>query len=235
MSHLPKGFTERIATFWSEDLAFLRSQEAKSFENLWSGGMDAYVQGEHAITLELFQKAVSVGFPPDRRVDGTDQYSIQWKNYQDGSSALRMAITAYLCRSDRFGEIASWAWERLSNTDRVLTGMHNSAGVVSLYRAYAAFVANRPNASIMDDLDRAARLIDEAPGHFHYALTSTLLILYRSRSGELPRSEAAGHLKTSLLDGCKGVQLVDGAFHALFLQDAHPDVFDPVLPRLYGG
>lgn len=229
---------EMVSINWEADLAFARTpgreRLGRGFE--FSGQMvmalKAYVRGENDLAIEFLYDAVDHGFPPDIKSDGDSKFDRQWKNYQDGAFAIKMAIAAYLVGHKRHVEIAEWTWERLTDTDEVMLSENkHTRGHVAFLQAYCALVAGKPNPSLLPNLRLAQQDIKGSGARHEPPLATALLILAELKNGLTTREQTAGQLRRLLL-ATHDEHRVMALFHALYLQDRFPEAFDPVLPPL---
>lgn len=196
-------------------------------------GMAAYVLDERNAAFEFMSKAVQLGFSPDFPQGGPHEFRRQWKNYLDGTAAVKVGLAAHIIEQpQRRDEILAWALERLLDTELIMEDQDSKAARVALYRSYAALAMGRPWAQLESDLDLAVRMVKK--GTFSTAerpLAHTLISLVKAQNGTIPREKASTQL-TRLIRDANGSWLdrLEACFYALHLQSVFPDVFDEVLP-----
>lgn len=231
---------EMVSINWEADLAFVQTPgrerlgRGAEFGGQMVMALKAYVRGENDLAIEFLSDAVDHGFPPDVVGGGDSKFEVQWKNYQDGSAALRVAIAAYLVRHQRQAEIADWAWERLSETDEVMLSENkHTRGHVALLQAYCSLVAGKPNPSLLPNLRLAQTDVKGSWARHEPPLATTLLTLAELKNGLTTRDQTAGQLRRLLL-ATRDEHRVMAFFHVLYLQERFPEAFDPVIPPLGG-
>lgn len=229
---------EMVSTNWEAELAYVqtpgreRLDPAGEFSGQLIMALKAYVLGENDLAVAFLTDAVDHGFPPDFRSDGDSKFERQFKNYQDGSPALRVAIASYLVGHRRQAEIADWAWERLSDTDELLLSSNaHTRGHVALLQAYCSLVAGKPNPCLLPNLRLAQTDVKGSWARHEPPLATTLLALAELKNGLTTREETAGQLRRLLL-ATRDEHRVMAFFHVLYLQERFPEAFDPVLPGL---
>lgn len=236
-------FTDRqmseIGRRYETDTAYLESGKSKriapypDFLKYRSVAMYAYLLGDNARAADYLRQAVAFGFPPNWTVDIKDDHDRQWKNYQDGSSAFVVGLAAHILGlKERRDEILSWSLQRLLDTDALTEGEDPQYSDVLLDRAYVLLAAGRYWPKMEADLALADHQISRATDNScKQALPKTLAALVQAQKGNVSRQQATVSLTKLIRDSKRhALDRMEACFHAIYLQSAFPDVFDPVLP-----